>query len=214
MDFAKAFDKVPHKRLISKLKLYGISDQIINWITSFLANRTQTVLLENTTSEKIAVTSGVPQGTVLGPILFLIYINDLPDYIKHSQIKLLADDNIIYRPIKTQADCIKLQEDLESAVKWEQDWLMAFHPDKCNILRVTTKKSPQHFYYNMHGHTLESVQSEKYLGVTLSADLKWNNHIEQMTSKANKSLSFIRRNLQINSKSVKDRAYQSLVEPN
>ena len=95
------------------------SDQITIWITSFLANRTQTVLLENTTSEKIAVTSGVPQGTVLGPILFLIYINDLPDYIKHCQIRLFADDSIIYRPIKTQTDCIKLQEDLESAVKWE-----------------------------------------------------------------------------------------------
>ena len=90
---------------------------------------------------------------------------------------------------------------------------IVFHPDKCNILRVTTKKSPQHFYYNMHGHILESVQSAKYLGVTLSADLKRNNHIQQMTSKANISLSFIRRNLQINSKSVKDRAYQSLVRP-
>ena len=88
-----------------------------------------------------------------------------------------------------------------------------FHPDKCNILRVTTKTLPQHFYYNMHGYILESVQSAKYLGVTLSTDLKWNNHIQQMTSKANKSLSFIRRNLQINSKSVKDRAYQSLVRP-
>ena len=126
MDFAKAFDTVPYKRLISKLKFYGISDQTTTWITSFLANRTQTVLLENTTSEKIAVTSGVPQGTGLGPILFLIYINDLLDYIKHSQIRLFADDSIIYRPIKTQADCIKLQEDLESAVKWEQDLLMAF----------------------------------------------------------------------------------------
>jgi hypothetical protein len=91
-------------------------------LITFLANRTQTVLLENTTSEKIAVTSGVPQGTVLWPILFLIYINDLPDYSKHSQIRLFVDDSIIYRPIKTQADCIKLQEDLESAVKWEPDW--------------------------------------------------------------------------------------------
>jgi hypothetical protein len=104
MDFAKAFDKMPHKRLISKLKVYGISDQITIWIISFLTNRTQTVLLENTTSEKITVTSGVPHGTILGPMLFLIYINDLPDYIKHSQIRLFADDSIIYRHIKTQAD--------------------------------------------------------------------------------------------------------------
>ena len=90
---------------------------------------------------------------------------------------------------------------------------MTFHPDKYNILRVTTKKSPEHFYCNIHGHMLESVQSATYMGVTLSADLNWNNHIQQMTSKANKSLSFIRRSLQINSKSVKDRAYQSLVRP-
>jgi len=132
MDIAKAFDKVPHKRLLYKRKYYGISQQAINWITSFLSNRTQTVILENTTSEKIPVTSGVPQGTVLGPVPFLIYINDLPQYNKHSQIRLFADDSIIYRPIHTLIDCLKLQEDLEAAIQWEQDWLMVFHPDKCN----------------------------------------------------------------------------------
>ena len=213
MDFAKAFDKVPHKRLIYKLQHYGISEQTTNWVTSFLSNRTQTVLLENSSSSQIPVTSGVPQGTVLGPILFLIYINDLPDYLKHSQIRLFADDSIIYRTIKSQNDCLKLQEDIESAIKWEQDWLMSFHPDKCNILQVTTKKQPHHFYYNMHGHILKSVKSAKYLGITLSSDLKWNTHINQTIGKANRSLSFIRRNLKINSKTVKERAYQSLVRP-
>jgi hypothetical protein len=131
-----------------------MSQQAINYITSFLSNRTKTVILENTTSDKLPVTSGVPQGTVLGPILFLIYINDLPQYIKNSQISLFADGSIIYRPIHTLTDCLKLHEDFEAAIQWEQDWLMAFHPDECNILRVTSKKKPGHFYYNIHGHML------------------------------------------------------------
>jgi hypothetical protein len=85
---------------------------------------------------------------------FLIYINDLPEYIKHSRIRLFADDSMIYRQIKSQCDCLKLQEDLEAAIKWEQDWLMSFHPDKCNIMNITTKRNPIHFYYKMHGHIL------------------------------------------------------------
>jgi hypothetical protein len=132
----------------------------------------------------------------------------------YSQIRLFADDSIIYRPIKTQADCIKLQEDLESAVKWEQDWLMAFHPDKCNILHILLLLfGPVRFYrcfqwYRYMGPRQSSsilVWVVQEIGmlyllqilnrVTLSADLKWNNHIQQMTSKANKSLSFIRCNL-------------------
>ena len=154
MNFTKAFDTVLHKRILYKLKYYGMSQQAINQITSFLSNRIQTVILENTTSEKLPVTSGVPQGTVLDHILFLIYINDLPQYIKNSQIRLFADYSIIYRPIYTLTDCLKLQEDFEAAIQWEQDWLMVFHPDKCNILRFTSKKKPEHFYYNMHDHML------------------------------------------------------------
>ena len=102
--------KVPHKRLLYKMKYFGISEQIVNWVESFLSNRTQAVFLENMTSSKIPVTSGVPQGTVIRPILFLIYINDLLEYIKHSKIRLFADDSIIYRQIKSQNDCLKLQE--------------------------------------------------------------------------------------------------------
>ena len=190
MDFAKALDKVPHKRLLYKMKYFGISEQIINWVKSFLSNRTQTVLLENMTSSKIPFTSGVPQGTVLGPILFLIYINDLPEYIKHSRIRLFSDDSMTYRQIKSQSDCLKLQEDLEAAIKWEQDWLMSFHPDKCNIMNITIKRNPIHFYYNMHGHILESVQHATYLGVTISTDLKWNTHIQQTAAKSKQIIMF------------------------
>ena len=167
---------------------FGVSDQATKWIKSFLSNRTQTVMLENHSSDKIPVTSGVPQGTILGSILFLIQI-------------------------KWTSDCIKLQEDLDGAIKWEQDWLMQFHSDKCNILRVTTKKTHIHFYYNMNGHILESVESAKYFGITISSNLKWNKHIQNMTSKANKTLEFIRSNLKINSVTIKNRAYQALIRP-
>ena len=119
-------------------------------------------------SSKIPVT----HGTVQGPILCRIFINDLPKYITHSKIRPFADDSIIYRQIKSQNDCLMLQEDLEAAIQWEQDWLMSFHPDKCNIMNITTKRTPIHFYYNMYGHILESVKHAKYLGITISSDLK------------------------------------------
>ena len=105
LDFQNVFDKVPQQRLLYKLTYYGISPQSLNWIHSFLTNRTQQVLLEGNTSSSINLTSGVPQGSVLGPILFLIYINDLPDYIQNnSTVKLFADDTIIYHPITNQED--------------------------------------------------------------------------------------------------------------
>jgi hypothetical protein len=97
-------------------------------------------ILEGETSNKIPVTSGVPQGTVLGPILFLLFINDLAEYIQHSTLRLFADDSIIYKQIKNKEDAIKLQQDLNAAGKWEQDWLMHFHPNKCTVVSVTQKR--------------------------------------------------------------------------
>jgi retron-type reverse transcriptase len=122
MDFAKAFDKISHRRLLYKLEYYGIQTHTLNWIQAFLSDRTQTVVIDG-------VTSGVPQGTVLCPILFLIYINDFPEYLTHSKLRLFADDSIIYKEITCQDDCKKLQSDLDAAARWEADWLMAFHPD-------------------------------------------------------------------------------------
>ena len=95
----------------------------------FNRQRTQTVVIDGVTSNTVPVTSGVPQGTVLGPILFLIYINDFPEYLTHSKLRLFADDSIIYKEITCQDDCKKLQSDLDAAARWEADWLMAFHPD-------------------------------------------------------------------------------------
>ena len=135
LDFAKAFDKVTHHLLIHKLARYGINSNAISWISSFLNNRTQEVHVQGSQSQTSEVTSGVPQGSVLGPLLFLMFINDMPSYLKNSStIRLFADDAIIYRQIKTPQDGQLLQEDLECLLHWEKDWGMAFHPQKCQTL--------------------------------------------------------------------------------
>ena len=213
MDFAKAFDKVPHQHLLYKLKYYGISCNAYDWISDFLTDRTQTVVLEGEMSSKAPVTSGVPQGTVLGPILFLIYINDFPEYLQHSTLRLFADDSIIYKEIKTINDAQNLQLDLDAACRWEKDWLMHFHPDKCNVISITQKRKPIHFTYKLHDHPLAKVEHSKYLGITLQSNLKWNKHINSITNKANQSLGFLKRNLKIKSSAVKSHAYKAFVRP-
>jgi hypothetical protein len=111
LDFSKAFDKVPHQRLIHKLNYYGIRDKNLNWITDFLGNRQQQVLLNGITSSKLSVDSGVPQGTVLVPTLFLLFINDLPEHV-NCNVRLFADDCLLYRNVNIQSESDLLQKDL------------------------------------------------------------------------------------------------------
>jgi hypothetical protein len=149
-------------------------------------------VIDGKSSSIVPVTSGVPQGTVLGPVLFLVYLNDLSDYLTHSQLRLFADDSIIYMPIKSQHDCNKLQQDLDAAARWERDWLMAFHPDKCSVLSVTKTKQPIQHIYILHNHILEYVSSAKYLGITVHSNLKWDKHINDLALKGNKALGFLK----------------------
>ena len=163
------------------------------------------MVLDGESSDIAPVTSGVPQGTVLGPVFFLVYINDLPEYLKFSQLRLFADDSIIYKTIKSQKDCDILQEDLDAAARWESDWLMAFHPDKCSVLTITNKKNPVKHNYLLHNHTLESVSSAKYLVITLQSDLKWTQHTNNIVANANKSLGFFKRNLKTSNTNIKSK---------
>ncbi|MCG8078128.1 MAG: reverse transcriptase family protein, partial [Candidatus Thiodiazotropha taylori] len=141
LDFSKAFDKVPHERLASKLEHYGIRGNLLLWIKSFLAHRTQQVLVEGRSSDTAPVTSGVPQGSVIGPLLFLLYINDLPLQAT-STTRLFADDSLLYRKIRSTQDAQALQDDLDRLQKWEEDWLMSFNPSKCEVVRITRKRNP------------------------------------------------------------------------
>ena len=212
LDFSKAFDKVPHERLLVKLRHYGIRGKVLSWIQSFLTGRSQQVLVEGQSSPSSPVTSGVPQGTVLGPLLFLLYINDLPDSVR-SPTRLFADDSLLYRKIKSAVDSAILQEDLNRLQQWEQDWMMSFNPSKCEVLRITKKKSHLQTAYSLHGQTLAVAKSGSYLGVTVSDDLSWNEHVNRVTKKSNSSLAFIRRNLASCPQATKAQAYQSLVRP-
>ena len=129
MDFAKAFDKVPHKRLQYKLDFYGIRGFTHKWVGSWLSVRSQKVLLDGRASDPVPVLAGVPQGSVLGWVLFLSFINELPDNIR-SSVRLFADDCVLYRNIKSQLDCQILQDDLNRLAKWERDWQMKFNKAK------------------------------------------------------------------------------------
>jgi len=133
LDFQKAFDKVPHKRLMLKIKSLGIIDKIYNWMEDWLKGRVQRVILLGSSSKWIRVTSGVPQGSVLGPLLFLIYINDIDDSVCNSLLKF-ADDTKVFSIVSDINDVNKLQYDLKNLCKWSEDWLMLFNVDKCKVM--------------------------------------------------------------------------------
>ena len=146
----KAFDKVPHNRLLLKLNHYGIQGQTLSWIKAFLTGRTQSVVLEGAKSEAVPVIYGVPQGTVLGPTLFLLYINDLPLQVSSSTTRLFADDCIVYREIDSPADAKLLQHDLDALQNWERTWLMSFNPKKCSVMSFRPCRNSHNIEYTIH----------------------------------------------------------------
>ena len=138
LDFAKAFDKVPHKRLLSKLEVRGITGQILRWIDGWLSNRRQKVSVDGELSEWAIVKSGVPQGSVLGPLLFLVYINDIDEDIS-SKFGKFADDSKVAKVVNTTDDAEILREDLVKLQNWSHDWQMEFNSDKCQVMHIGKK---------------------------------------------------------------------------
>ena len=207
LDFSKAFDTVPHDKLLHKLEAYGIRGSLLDWVRNFLTGRKMKVVVDGEQSEEAEVLSGVPQGTVLGPLLFLCHINDLPDCVS-SIVRLFADDCLLYRTIKTQADHIALQEDLNKLEEWANKWGMKFNASKCYILSINQKSS---HYYQLNNTFLQEVEDNPYLGLTISNDLSWSKQIDKTAKKASSSLGFIRRNLSRCPKETRLQAYLSLV---
>ena len=212
LDFSKAFDTVPHHRLLQKLDHYGVRGNIHGWLKSWLTSRDQRVVVDGDHSTSVPVRSGVPQGTVLGPLMFLLYINDIGDDIK-SSIRLFVDDSLIYMAISSRDHCQQLQDDLTTVVNWTKKWQMIFNPSKCYVLQIARVRTLISYPYHMDGHVLETVSHNPYLGVELTNTLSWDTHIQKIIGKANRSLGFLRRNLGKCPTNIKRHAYLGLVRP-
>ena len=158
------------------------------------------------------MTSGVPQGTVLGPLMFLLYINDLLDNLQ-SSVKLFADDALLYGVIANDTDCDHLQDDLQKLEQWQNQWQMQFNPSKCKVLCISNKRSPPEKKHTFFGDEREQVEDISYLGITLTSKLKWDQHVSTVSSKASKVLGVVRRNLYNCPRSVRETAYKTLVRP-
>ena len=157
--------------------------------------------MDGEVSSWVPVTSGVPQGTVIGPILFLVYINDLPAKLQ-SKVQLFADDTIVYMAVTNKTDAAILQKDLKLLEESEKSQ-MSFNPDKCNVLQVTRCRNRLTYDYILHNRILKEKDAVKYLGVTVHHKLSWNKHICSIVKKVNSSIGFLRRNLQIYQKHIK-----------
>ncbi len=215
LDFAKAFDSVPHQRLLRKLHGYGIQGHVKKWIESFLTNRRQRVQVRGEHSDWAQVKSGIPQGSVLGPILFIIFINDLPDVVETESL-IFADDTKVFNRINSSADATRLQNDINNLTTWSSTWQLRFNASKCKVMHLGN--SNEHMDYTMakdptSSVTLDKTVLERDLGVNVDKDLKFSQHAEIQVNKANKILGLIRRSYDFLDGDSLKRLFVALVRP-
>ena len=210
LDFRKAFDLVPHKKLLLKIKAHGIDGNVLKWIEEWLTERKQRVVINGIKSSYVPVTSGVPQGSVLGPILFLIYINDLDANVINNIAKF-ADDTKISGIADNLESCESIQNDLNNITEWSTTWGMEFNVEKCKTLHIGNKNI--NFPYNMGGNNLSVTAEQKDLGIIVDNKLKFSKQCVEASKKANKMLGFIARTFEYRSKDIILPLYKSLVRP-
>ena len=214
LDYAKAFDKVPHERLIKKLEGYGIGGNILNWTHDFLRNRRQKVAVNGEESNWSNVLSGVPQGSVLGPVLFVVYINDLPETV-HSTVKMFADDTKLFSDTSLEENYRELQDDIHTLTSWAKEWQLTFNAAKCKVMQLGKRNIDRKYYMMQDGEPveLETTKLEKDLGVHIDDELKISQHTEIQVNRANKLLGLLRRSLTYLDEVSVCILYKSLVRP-
>lgn len=192
-----------------------MSGQLLTWFANYLSGRLQRVAIDGATSQWALVTSGVPQGNLLGPLVFIIFINDLPDVaIGDVFTSLYADDTKVYRNIDTIEDCMSMQKTLTNMDTWTRHNNIRFNASKFKALTITRKKSPLNFIYKLDNVELERVSTEKDVGVNITNSLTWNTHIHAITAaKANKLLELLKRTCPLlNDVSARRSLYLALVK--
>jgi hypothetical protein len=211
-DLSKAFDSVPHKLLILKLKTFGINGSLLGWIEDYLKDRKQRVTMDGEHSNWLPVTSGVPQGSILGPVLFILYINDLPEILSPDTLcAIFADDTKVYRQIKDNRDQQELQEDINKIAVWGSTWGLTFNAKKTVHITIASRQTLI-TNYKMEGNNIEKCTSTNDLGIEVSDNLKWTGHIDKIVKKASQRLGLIIRTLGYDAPlQAKKTAYVSLV---
>jgi len=210
MDYRKAFDTVPHKRLIEKVKAYGFAETIVGWLEDFVTGRKQRVQIKGSSSEDKDVKSGIPQGSVLGPFLFLLYVNDLPEQVT-SFVYLFADDNKVWKDIANNMDKQTLQHDLDEIHKWSKIWLLQIHPDKLAHVHIGNEMETPQYEYMVGDMIVKYSDMEKDLGVHIDNKLAFDRHITEKIKSANKMAGWIRRSFDYLDKDIFKLLYTSLV---
>ena len=208
-DFSKAFDRVPHNLLLDKLKTFNIDKTCIEWIANWLRGRTSVVLTNGQRSEGLAVQSGVPQGSVLGPLLFLLYINDMVDDIYDSDVRLYADDTLLCVNLSKTPNI--LQSEVDKLYDWSKKWGIIFNAKKC--VHVELGKPAPYTRVKLGDNFIPCSDSFRYLGIQIDSSLKWKTHITSVVAKSNRTLGMIKRGLRYAPMKVKLIAYKTIVKP-
>ncbi|CAH2108818.1 unnamed protein product [Euphydryas editha] len=208
LDYEKAFDEVPTGRLLQKLEFIGIRGKLLKWIESFLRQRTFRVKIGDSFSDEKEILSGVPQGSVLGPVLFIIYTFDLPKCLT-CNVSMFADDTKIFANPLISSE--RLQNDLSHITNWSKEWLLKLNVDKCIVLHIGTRNP--HQPYEIEGIPLKKVSEQVDLGVHITENLKWEHHIAAITKKANSFIYIIRKAFRDLTPEMMLKIYKSFVMP-
>lgn len=194
-DFSKAFDKVDHCTLLQKLKItFGIHGSLLKWVQSYLVGRTARVVVNGHSSDTFAPTSGVPQGTHLGPIFFIMFVDDIKYSIQNSDFEMYADDLKLYRIVMSKNDETLLQKDIDGLCVWCEKNSMLVNIDKCYHIKFSRKKHKLNSTYKMRNQILSKVSEVKDLGIIIDSEMKFQTHIETVINKSNRMLAFLNRN--------------------
>lgn len=214
-DFQKAFDRVPHQRLLSKVKAYGFDGEVFGWLCDFLSDRKQRVNRNGEKSDWVEVTSGIPQGSVLGPLLFVIFINDMPALIR-CLMRMFADDAKMFYPVPTTRECEIVQADLYVLSDWSAIWQLPFNCLKCKVMHIGYNNLEHEYHMtkvDRTQHVLAKTTTEKDLGILVDNQLKFHDHTSKACNRANQIVGLIRRTFVHLDGEMLKKLYTSLVRP-